>query len=164
MAPGASIVSGCDGATCWTTSGTSVAAPHVSGAAALLLEEFPNLSAAEVVQILMTTALDLGEEGPDPIFGMGLVDLAAAIAPIGDMEMATSGGATMSLNEGGIKISAAFGDALTTSPTAQATFSNILAADSYDRTYTVNFSDILTAIPNQRFDLARPIRGGLAFE
>jgi subtilisin family serine protease len=154
VAPGDEIWSACDSEGCWVSSGTSVAAPHVAGAAAILLQKFPNLTPAEVVEILLLSAQDLGDAGPDAVFGMGLIDLAAAIAPIGPMSVATSNGGSMPLNDGSIKVSAAFGDAMTTSPSAASVFGNILATDSYDRTYEVNFGNTLTAIPNRRFDLA----------
>jgi subtilisin family serine protease len=59
-------------------SGTSMAAPHVSGGLALL--RATGLSPAEAVQRLLDTAVDLGEPGPDPMFGAGRIDLAAAVA------------------------------------------------------------------------------------
>jgi serine protease AprX len=42
------------------SSGTSMAAPHATGAVALLLEAFPDLSAAELKQRLVDAAQDLG--------------------------------------------------------------------------------------------------------
>ncbi|MEL6078981.1 S8 family serine peptidase, partial [Stenotrophomonas maltophilia] len=40
--------------------GTSMAAPHAAGAAAVLMERFPYMSAAQVASVLRTTATDLG--------------------------------------------------------------------------------------------------------
>lgn len=59
--------------------GTSMAAPHVSAVAALVLAANPALSAAEVRDVLQTTARDLGTSGRDDSFGRGLVDAAAAV-------------------------------------------------------------------------------------
>src|SRR5262249_42171464 len=56
------------------TSGTSVAAAHVSGVAALLLDRDPNLDTAAVRDLLESTAKDLGSKGRDDQFGWGLVD------------------------------------------------------------------------------------------
>ncbi len=60
-------------------SGTSQAAPHVSGVAALLQTRFDNLSAPQVHEILRTSALDLGQEGPDPATGYGFVNTPGAL-------------------------------------------------------------------------------------
>ena len=59
--------------------GTSMATPHVSGAAALVWAAKPNLSNAELRDLLDATATDLGANGRDNFFGNGLVNPTAAI-------------------------------------------------------------------------------------
>lgn len=59
--------------------GTSYATPHVTGAAALLMQRFPYLSGAEIATVLKTTATDLGEAGIDRSYGWGLINLEKAI-------------------------------------------------------------------------------------
>ena len=59
-------------------SGTSMAAPHVSGALAVLLSA--GLSPGEAIDALLATADDLGPPGRDELFGTGRIDLAAATA------------------------------------------------------------------------------------
>jgi len=59
--------------------GTSMAAPHVSGVAALVFSVMPNATAADVEQTLLATATDLGVPGRDSIYGAGLVDAYAAV-------------------------------------------------------------------------------------
>jgi serine protease len=61
-------------------SGTSMATPHVTGIAALILGEDPSLSADDVRAIIEGTARDGGPAGWDPAFGYGIVDAAAAAA------------------------------------------------------------------------------------
>ena len=58
--------------------GTSLAAPHVSGALALLLSAYPNLSVTQQENALTYTAVDLGIPGPDNDYGNGRVDVLAA--------------------------------------------------------------------------------------
>jgi len=64
--------------------GTSMAAPHVSGSAALLIASGvlgPRPSPAAIEARLKATARDLGAPGPDEAYGAGLVDARAATAP-----------------------------------------------------------------------------------
>lgn len=60
-------------------SGTSMAAPHVSGAAALLQEKYPAYTGDKIAQLLLWTATDLGDPGVDDTYGWGLVNLAEAV-------------------------------------------------------------------------------------
>ncbi len=58
--------------------GTSMAAPHVSGVAALVWSIGPNLKRAEVLEILKRSAIDLGAKGFDKIYGHGLLNAYGA--------------------------------------------------------------------------------------
>jgi len=82
-APGSVIVTGTDNPPdapdYWRWSGTSFAAPIVSGAAALVWEAFPYFNNDLVTQTLLGTATDLGDPGVDPVFGYGAVDIARAV-------------------------------------------------------------------------------------
>jgi serine protease len=65
--------------------GTSTAAPQVSGIVALMLASGvlgPDPTPGEVEQRLELTAHDLGRPGRDSYYGAGLVDAAAALAPL----------------------------------------------------------------------------------
>ncbi len=53
--------------------GTSMATPHVSGVAALIWNNAPDCSAADVRDAMAQTAEDLGDPGRDNAYGFGLV-------------------------------------------------------------------------------------------
>ncbi|MEL6593083.1 MAG: S8 family serine peptidase, partial [Bacteroidota bacterium] len=59
-------------------SGTSMSAPNVAGALLLLKEAFPDLTGTELKLALYFSARDLGPNGEDDSFGMGLIDISAA--------------------------------------------------------------------------------------
>ncbi len=63
----------------YLSTGTSMAAPHVSAAAADVLAVNPNLSMDQVVAILESTAVDLGTPGFDTQTGWGRLDVGAAV-------------------------------------------------------------------------------------
>ncbi len=77
-APGVNVRScvGLDGYN--SLQGTSMACPHVSGALLLLAEAFPMASARELKEALYYSATDLGDEGEDNTYGMGMIDVMAA--------------------------------------------------------------------------------------
>ena len=56
-----------------------MAAPFVSGAAALLLAQDNSLSSSDVQNILQQTAVDLGPTGRDNQFGYGMLDIKAGL-------------------------------------------------------------------------------------
>ena len=62
-----------------TLSGTSLAAPHICGAAALLLEHNPDLTLSQLKRFLLNTCEDLGEPDQDVRYGRGRLDLASAL-------------------------------------------------------------------------------------
>jgi autotransporter-associated beta strand protein len=65
--------------TYYIVEGTSLAAPQVSGAAAVVWQAFPYFSNDLVRQTLLGTADDLGAPGPDPVFGYGELDVGKAV-------------------------------------------------------------------------------------
>ncbi|MFN3668690.1 MAG: S8 family peptidase [Brevundimonas sp.] len=55
--------------------GTSMAAPHVTGAVAIARQMFPDASGAALVRLTLATASDIGEPGIDPVYGWGLLNV-----------------------------------------------------------------------------------------
>jgi hypothetical protein len=120
-------------------SGTSFAAPQIAGAAALLREAFPTLTATQVVDLLLRSAKDGGSAGTDAIYGRGILDIAAAFAPQGSTSLA---GSTMALPLGDTTLvtSAAMGDAVQGSASLSA-----VMLDGYQRAYRINLGAGLKA-------------------
>ncbi|MFW0108352.1 S8 family serine peptidase [Rothia sp. P7181] len=61
-------------------SGTSGAAPIVSGLAALIKEKYPNLTASQIIQRIISSADDAGETGRDALYGYGIINPAKALS------------------------------------------------------------------------------------
>ena len=62
--------------------GTSAAAPHTGAVAALMLSKNPNLSPADIRQIMKQTAIDIEAPGFDHLAGPGRLDAVAALAAV----------------------------------------------------------------------------------
>jgi subtilisin family serine protease len=82
-------------------SGTSFSTPIVAGAAATVWGLWPYLKAPEVAGILLDTARDLGAPGPDEVYGRGLLDLEAALEPVGGDAAAPRGRGVATRRVGG---------------------------------------------------------------
>ncbi|MDE6656441.1 MAG: leucine-rich repeat protein, partial [Anaeroplasmataceae bacterium] len=74
-APGSAILSARMGGGTVTMSGTSMAAPHVAAAAALVFTEHSEYTHSQVETLFRKTAIDLGDKGKDKYYGYGMVNL-----------------------------------------------------------------------------------------
>lgn len=132
--------------------GTSFAAPHVAGAAALLMQMFPSLTPREIVSLLLLSADKTAPynndeaarpcEGGTPELkpecdGAGLLDLRAAVMPRGESVIEMASGATARLDESRFVAGAAFGTGLNP-PDADAVF-----VDGYGRVYPLDIGRLI---------------------
>ncbi|MEN9316001.1 MAG: hypothetical protein RIS35_2394 [Pseudomonadota bacterium] len=130
--------------------GTSMAAPAVSGAAALLQSRWPRLTGGEVASILLATARDLGAPGIDPVYGRGLLDVEAAMRPVGTLTTLV-GGVDRPLSATGLMTSPG------TVAIAQAVARGglqVVALDAYRRDFQAELAARVAAPPPQRVDRA----------
>ncbi|MEZ5710183.1 MAG: S8 family peptidase [Blastomonas sp.] len=129
--------------------GTSFSAPQIAGAAALLAQAFPNLTGAEIVQLLFSSARDAGDPGDDAIYGQGILDIERAFAPQGSMSLAGTGQAMAAGDVLGT-LSGAMGDGGSQGPLG------IVLLDGYKRAYRTDLGGLI-ARSAPRHDLARAL-------
>jgi subtilisin family serine protease len=79
---GNGTVSTCPGPSYCQFSGTSSAAPHVSGAIALMLQANPDATPEQLAQALMTTAQHRGDPGKNNVYGAGLLQAYPAVLAV----------------------------------------------------------------------------------
>jgi Subtilase family len=120
-------------------SGTSFAAPIVSGAVALLEQQWPYLTGSQITSILLKTATKTGIYANSNIYGQGMLNLAAATAPQGTVTVPT--GATvadsgMPLAQSGLSLPSAFGK-------IEALGSGMMVLDDYGRAYSVSMNNMV---------------------
>ena len=78
-APGIDMLGSFPGGEIETWEGSSAAAPIVTGLVALMRQADPVASANDIIQRVISTAVDLGDPGFDGIYGYGLIDPIAAV-------------------------------------------------------------------------------------
>jgi hypothetical protein len=115
-----------------------MATPAVSGAAAVVWGYWPWLSNANVVQILLRSAQDLGPTGVDSTYGWGLLDVKAAMSPIGTLSSQTSSGTTVTVSGTSVTGAGATGAALQAA--GRAGLLQVAAFDSFSRDYQVDLA------------------------
>jgi subtilisin family serine protease len=127
-------------------SGTSFSAPVISGAAALLASAFPNLTGAQIIDILYRSADDAGSAGTDGVYGRGILNISRAFSPLG----------TLSLPDGKTAVGTITGQ--TSSPMGDASpkVAGMVALDGYGRAYSLDYQQML-----RRAAQERPLAAGL---
>ncbi|HEC12960.1 MAG TPA: hypothetical protein ENI80_06855 [Acidiferrobacteraceae bacterium] len=124
--------------------GTSFAAPRISGAALAILNAAPHLRGDQVVEILFSTATDLGAAGVDSVYGQGALNLTAALAPVGGLAAPTTSktdGGGVPVVASALLVGAAAYAFLQRNPKAK----SALVLDQYERPYVVDLGKVTTA-------------------
>lgn len=142
VAPGVGITTSRNGGGVRSVNGTSFAAPHVSGAAAVVWGASPHLTGQQVVDILLRSATDLGAAGTDDVYGRGMLNLDAALQPLGEETVPTGatvaeGGAPLAAT--GLALGGAFGD------TRIEALGQSMFVDSYGRPFRADLSGAVRA-------------------
>ncbi|SDP20431.1 Subtilase family protein [Arthrobacter sp. ok909] len=78
-APAEDLVGGMPGGGYAEWAGTSGATPIVAGVAALIRSKWPEMSASQVINRIVSTAKDAGAPGKDPLYGFGVLNAEAAL-------------------------------------------------------------------------------------
>ena len=128
-APGQGIYAGKGNGRYGSMSGTSMAAPHVTGVVALLHGYWPVLKAraGSTTNIIFKTAQDLGAKGVDGIYGWGLVRADRALGPLGKKYVGKNN-----------KVYALSASPLKVTPALSAlTGQSVTFFDSYDRDFQI---------------------------
>lgn len=123
-------------------SGTSMAAPIITGSLVLLESAWPILKTnGTAANLLLATASDLGAKGHDSTFGTGLANLQTAFNPYGVLAVTKANGQSIAVTSltGGLITSGALGSL----STIQSALASYTAFDTYSRNFSVNLSGLI---------------------
>lgn len=152
VAPGVSIVSSVGGGGYGSLSGTSMATPYVSGVAADIKGLWPYLTMAQVANVIFGTTIDLGAPGPDPIYGMGEVNLVKALQPAGTTNVVTNGtNVTTTTSLAGNASTSSVNGVMSVGLANSALLKSVVVIDKFGRDYT---ADLTKGVHNEGFDAA----------
>ena len=131
----------------WNPSGTSFAAPMVTGALVVMKHYFRDqMSNTELVERMLETANDRGRYADSTIYGHGLLDLDAATTPVGISSLAlgnTVGGPGSPVAQTRLTLGNALGNGLTTALAGQ----EVAAFDSLDAPFWYKLGGFARAAP-----------------
>jgi subtilisin family serine protease len=139
-APGSNIV-GLYGNQLALGSGTSFAAPIVSGGIALLIQQWPYLTGQQITSLLLRTANKTGIYANSAIYGQGMINLAAATAPQGAVVIPTGAdvnSSSLPLALGGLSLPSTFGHIDTLG-------NGMMVLDDYGRAYSLGLNSVMTS-------------------
>ena len=143
MTPGTNIIGTAANDTTTKMTGTSMSAPTISGAVALIAQEWPKMTGANIVQLLLQTGNKNIPRYSAALDGQGLLDLAAATSPVGLTTIPTTGRVSTAptsplLVTGG---SASLGN-----------ISSVMLIDSYQRDFYAKGSALQVRMPVREFN------------
>ncbi len=128
--------------------GTSFAAPRVAAAAGAILDRAPQLNGAQVVDILLRTAIDRGAPGIDDVYGWGELNIPGALAPFGPVAVptgrtsdTTSSSGTSIGGAGALLLAGAIGYAVIERNKAR--MEEAMVLDSYGRSYNIDLTKMI---------------------
>jgi len=138
MAPGREVAATNNTGGYQTNNGTSMAAPMVSGAVAIVHQMWPHMTGANLSKLLLNTANKDFTAYDVNVHGQGLLDLDEATLPQGAIGLPTTGradGGTVDVtNSGNIALSGGNISA----------FSEVMVIDDYDRDYYFNANSMVS--------------------
>lgn len=139
LAPGDNIQSAYKDGTSVNMSGTSMAAPVVTGALAIVHQMWPHMKGENLVKLLLVTANKDLPGYAEHTHGQGMLDLDKATQPVGATGIPTSGRtdgaiANLATLSGGAGVGNISSDAF-------AALSNVTVLDSFERDFTINLNN-----------------------
>ena len=150
FAPGRNIYSTLPGNRYGRLSGTSMAAPHVSGAAAVVWAAFPNKNGAQIVQRLLETADPVSSFRTDPkYYGHGKLNLLAALSPDGTLSVTNAQGQVMSVPATSFDLPPGFN-----LPAGTTSLTNVVTYDEQGFPFLYDLTSIVRETPAQASDRA----------
>jgi len=156
MAPGSYVASTDSNGEYRLNTGTSMAAPMIAGAVAVVKQMWPHMKGENLAKLLLNTGDKDIPNYDVNVHGQGLLDLAEATTPQGVVGIPTTGrvegGKTSVTNSGTASVSGVNISAL----------SSMMVVDDYDRDFYVNGNDLIQSIDTRTVHTTHAAQSGIA--
>ena len=156
MAPGMYVASTSVDNGYRTLTGTSMAAPHVAGAVAIVRQMWPHMTGANLTKLLLNTASTDGIRDYDPErHGQGLLDLDEATRPQGAVGIPTTGRAD------GAKVIVQGGTMAMSGSATISALEEVMVIDDYDRDFYFDANDMVQTIDTRTASAIKAAQQGV---
>ena len=149
MAPGQYVAAPDKDGEYRTNSGTSMAAPVISGAVAIIHQMWPHMKGNNIAKLLLETGNKDIPNYDENIHGQGLLDLDAATSPQGVVGIPTGGrvdGARNDVNEGGVALNGV---------ASISAFEQVMVVDDYDRDFYIDANSMVVGADTRTLSYTR---------
>jgi hypothetical protein len=158
MAPGSYVASTDKDGEYRLNTGTSMAAPMITGAVAVIKQMWPHMKGQNLAKLLLNTGNKDIPNYDVNVHGQGVLDLAAATSPQGVIGIPTTGrvegNKTTMANSGTTSLSGATISA----------FSTMMVVDDYDRDFYVDGNDLIGSIDTRTVHTTKAAQSGKTFD
>ena len=149
MADGMSTTSTKNGGGYVTMSGTSMAAPVVSGSIAILHQMWPHMKGKHLVQLVLVTGNKNIKNYDENVHGQGLLDMDRATRPVGATGIPTSG-----RTNGGVSAVAGGANVQGVAASEIQALTSVMVLDSFERDFYIDLGDMAQSVDTRTASVA----------
>lgn len=149
MANGTAITSTAENGGYVTLSGTSMAAPVVTGAIAVLHQMWPHMKGKHLVQLVLVTGNKDIAGYDENVHGQGLLDMDRATRPVGATGIPTTG-----RTNGGVSAVAGGANVAGVAASQMQALTSVMVLDSFERDFYIDLGDMTQDIDTRTASVA----------
>ena len=149
MANGTAITSTGENGGYVTMSGTSMAAPVVTGAIAVLHQMWPHMKGKHLVQLVLVTGNKNIAGYDENVHGQGLLDMDTATRPVGATGIPTSG-----RTNGGVSAVAGGANVAGVAASQMQALTSVMVLDSFERDFYIDLGDMTQDVDTRTASVA----------
>ena len=149
MANGTAITSTATNGGYTTMTGTSMAAPVVTGSIAVLHQMWPFMKGKHLVQLVMVTGNKNIAGYNENIHGQGLLDMDAATRPVGATGIPTTG-----RTNGGVSAVAGGANVAGVAASQMQALTSVMVLDSFERDFYIDLGDMTQDVDTRTASVA----------